>query len=108
MKDLVIKLFACAVLTCGIFSVSSCAPMPTGAALSDISIGMTKDQVATAVGRGNASLCKKRTKITADGQVEVWLLYKFQMFGPANWSWNEPGTPVLVEFVNGQVTSVTG
>jgi hypothetical protein len=87
----------------------SCVTMPAGPSISDISIGMTKDDVANIVGRGNAGLCRKRTMITENGQVEVWTLYIFQMLGAANWSWNQNGnSPVFVTFRNGYVISVEG
>ena len=79
-----------------------------GASIQSIGIGMSKDEVAEVVGRGNANLCRKKTKRTANGQVDEWLLFRFQMFGPANWSWDAPGTPVRVEFTDGKVSSVEG
>jgi hypothetical protein len=109
MNTFLLKAFVCVTLACGIFSTTSCVTMPAGPSISDVSIGMTKEQVANVVGNGNAGLCRKRTMITENGQVEVWTLYIFQMLGTANWSWNQNGnSPVFVTFRNGYVISVEG
>ena len=72
---------------------------------SSISIGMSKEDVVSIVGRGNVGLAKKRTQITAAGVAEVWILYH----GPLGWGWaaNAIDHSVIVTFKDGVVNSIT-
>lgn len=96
--------FCCAILL--FFVVAGCAtPGASTSTGGSISIGMSKEEVAQIVGRGNVNLAKKRTRTTSSGVAEVWILWK----GPFGWSWADGGfaSPVTIEFQDGAVSAIS-
>ena len=72
-------------IVAGTFLLSGCVSPGSSSASTGVSIGMSKQDVTSVVGRGNVTLAKKRTQTTANGVKEVWVLYK----GPLGWGWTE-------------------